>query len=165
MERCELRPLLPLRLSSSKRTLRLEDYFLSWTDSSPNGRFLADPLSEVALSTIIRDIQVVLTSLQQHLQHGPFFPETNLWSFFAHTRQFRESQQIRPRLIERGADYNTPLDLSIRREGNTEGFSWNAFFVFTFQFFPFTLVCGWVCLSSNQFGLEVLLRFSPFCPF
>ncbi|EUB60109.1 Histone acetyltransferase MYST4 [Echinococcus granulosus] len=111
-----LHALLLQKRSCSKRSLRVDNYFLSWMDSSPSARFLTDPLSDVALSTIVYDIRVVLTSLQQYLQRGPVPLETNLWSIFAQGQQFAgsPSQQSRPVLAGHGEECSVPLDLSVR---------------------------------------------------
>ncbi|VDM24567.1 unnamed protein product [Hydatigera taeniaeformis] len=111
-----LHALLLQRRSCSKRALRVDDYFLSWADSSPSSRFLIDPLSDVALGTIVHDIRVILTSLQKYLHRGSLPPETDLWNHFVHDQQFRanSSQQLRPMVVEHGEECNIPLDLSVR---------------------------------------------------
>lgn len=107
--------------------MRVDRYFLTWMDSSPIAKFLPEPLSEFALDTIIHDIRVVITTLKQHLLRGPFSAEADLWSLFACGQQvntvYSQPQRTLAGCVTGTSLENTPLDLSVKKSGNSiDGF-------------------------------------------
>ncbi|VUZ55822.1 unnamed protein product, partial [Hymenolepis diminuta] len=96
-----------------------ERYFLSWTNCLPSAVFLPEPLSEVALDIVIRDIQVVLTSLKRYLIRSSSPIGINIWDLFIKGQRPKEISQ-KPQTtapinqITEVDLCNLPLDLSVQ---------------------------------------------------
>ncbi|VDO03345.1 unnamed protein product [Rodentolepis nana] len=106
-----------------RRTKLTEKYFLSWTNCLPSAVFLPEPLNEVALDIIIRDIQVVLTSLKVHLLRSSCPIGANIWNMFIKGQRPKEFMH-RPHPKAPGKPitdvdpYYLPLDLSVQRSAH-----------------------------------------------
>ncbi|VDD81248.1 unnamed protein product [Mesocestoides corti] len=105
-----------------QRSLKTDCYFLSWGGSIPVTKFRTCPLTVTALSSIVRDIQVVLTNVHQYLRHGVVPLKLNLCNLFTHCQQSEitctKQVSLKRKLDEGREDSDAPLDLSVRAKAH-----------------------------------------------